>query len=110
MFGSFSRDFAMLSTGTEMRSPVPGPRLDWRMSGRPGSSSSCRRPLLLGRPISGNSEPMVRPPRSNTRKLSPGEVTSQAGSGSSCSRMPRRRIGSVTGSGERSSAGWPSRV
>ena len=37
--GSFKRVLVMLITGTAMRLPVAGPRLDWRMSGRPGSSS-----------------------------------------------------------------------
>ena len=36
MSGSFSRVLVMLSTGTAMRAPVPGPRFDCRMSGRPG--------------------------------------------------------------------------
>ena len=44
----------MLITGTAIRSPVPGPRLDCRMSGRPGSSSFCIAPVLFGNPISGN--------------------------------------------------------
>ena len=37
-----------------MRLPVPGPRFDWRMSGRPGSSSFCSAPVEFGNPISGN--------------------------------------------------------
>ena len=42
-------------SGNRMRPPVPGPRLDCLISGRPGSSSTCSLPvLLLGRPISGN--------------------------------------------------------
>ena len=51
--GSFSRVLVMLITGTAMRLPVPGPRLDCLMSGRPGSSSFCSAPELLGSPISG---------------------------------------------------------
>ena len=42
------------------------------MSGRPGSSSFCNSPLLSGSPISGNCVLISRPPRSNTRKISPG--------------------------------------
>ena len=48
MCGSLSRVFVMLITGTAMREPVPGPRFDWRMSGRPGSSSCWMRPVLFG--------------------------------------------------------------
>ncbi len=99
MCGSFNRVFVMLITGTEMRLPVPGPRFDCLMSGRPGSSNFCSEPLLLGRPISGNWLEMTRPPRSNTRKMSPGIVVSHAGSGYSLSRMPLPVMNALTGTG-----------
>ena len=81
MCGSFRRVLVMLITGTAMRLPVPGPRFDWRMSGRPGSSSFCSVLEMFGSPISGNCDEITRPPRSNTRKMSAGGIVSQAGSG-----------------------------
>ena len=48
MCGSFRRVLVMLITGTEMRLPVPGPRFDCLMSGRPGSSSFCSEPAAVG--------------------------------------------------------------
>ena len=92
-------------SGTAMRLPVPGPRLDWRMSGRPGSSSFCSAPLTLGNPISANCVLLMRPPRSNTRKMSPGGTVSQAGKGAKLSKMPMARMAALVGTGFLISAG-----
>ena len=100
----------MLSTGTAMRLPVPGPRLDWRMSGRPGSSSFCNAPALFGSPISGNCEDATRPPRSNTRNTSAGGTVSQAGIAVSDGRMPLDSRKSSGGTGFARDAPCPSRV
>ena len=81
MCGSFRRVLWMLITGTAIRLPVPGPRLDCLTSGRPGSSSFWMKPVLLGSPISGNWLEITRPPRSKTRKMSAGGIVSHAGSG-----------------------------
>ncbi len=52
-------------------------------------------PVGLGRPISGNCVLMLRPPRSNTRKTSPGGITLQRGSGYIFASAPRARSLSV---------------
>jgi len=100
----------MLITGTAMRLPVPGPRFDWRKSGRPGSSSLCKAPELFGSPTSGNWLEMTRPPRSNTRKTSDGGIVSQAGSDVSDGRMPLLAMNGSGATGFTSEAPAPSRV
>ncbi len=112
MSGSFSRVLVRFSTGTAMRPPVPGPRFDWRKSGRPGSSSRWIWPMTFGSPVSGNRFRMLRPPRSKTRKMSAGRTVSHAGSGASCGSTPyscRARSGSSNG-GPTIAAPVPSRV
>ena len=81
------------------------------MSGRPGSSSRWIWPRLFGRPISGKLGLMLRPPRSNTRKMSPGGITCQAGSGARKGNVPRAfsagdRAPGPPAPGEKTSAGW----
>ena len=107
MCGSLSRVLVMLITGTAIRNPVPGPRLDWRMSGRPGSSSFWMAPVLFGNPISGNWLNITRPPRSKTRKMSPTGIVSHAGSGNSFARIPLSVMKGVGGTGLTSVAGSP---
>ena len=97
-------------TGTEIRSPVPGPRFDCFRSGLPGSSKRCIWPSEFGSPISGNKLTIFLPPLSKTLKISPGGIVSQAGRGASDSKMPAAFISSVTGVGFFSKAPVPSLV
>ena len=53
---------------------------------------------------------MFLPPLSNTLKISPGGIVSQAGSGASDSKMPAAFISSVTGVGFFNRAPVPSLV
>ena len=96
-------------TGTEILRPVPGPLLDCLISGLPGSSNRWSCPTELGSPISGNRFTMFLPPRSNTRKISPGGVASQAGRGANCSKTPAAFISLETGRGFFISVPVPSR-
>src|SRR3954447_12343416 len=88
MNGSFKRVLTMFSTGMATRCPVPGPRLDCLISGRPGSSRRWISPDSWGKPISGKIVPMLRPPRSNTRNRSAGGVVSHDGIGAIVGSTP----------------------
>jgi hypothetical protein len=100
----------MLIAGTAMRLPVPGPRFDWRMSGRPGSSSFCSAPELFGNPISGNWLDTTRPPRSNTRNTSAGGIVSHDGNAVSDGRIPFEARNTSGFTGFTIDAAAPSRV
>ena len=81
MCGSFRRVLVMLMTGTAMREP--GARAAVRLAdvGPARLVELLDRAGAFGRPISGNWLAITRPPRSNTRKTSPGGTRFPAGSG-----------------------------